>query len=211
MAAVAVTDSFLSAVLDQARAMGSDPEALLRVWYFESAGLNPKAVSPDGDHFGLNQLNSGYLRSHGIDPKTYVTWSAEQQLPVVMDYVRYLAAHFNGGEPFTDAVRYYIANFLPGRLSRMSGSDGAVLTQSPEKYYEGNKDLDIGKKGSITVGDIRQKMAAVAASPHYQAIVARLAQLGGGGGEGRPGGAGPALALLLGLGIGAMLTARKSG
>ena len=190
------SDEFLARLKAEASRLGSDPAVFLPTLYFESKGLNPAAVSPDGKHFGLNQLSAGWLRSHGIDPADYVRWTDAAQVPEVMRFVRYLMHNFTAGEPFADPVRFYIANFLPGRLSRAT-SDDAVLTQEGEIFYERNKGLDVDKTGTITVGDIRRKMAQTEGLSGYQLVLVRLRKITVVG----PGGGGD---LLVALGFGAL-------
>ncbi len=198
------SNAFLSAVLAAAARIGMTPDALLRVWFFESAGLNPAAISPDKNHFGLNQLAGSWLTTHGVDPYDYITWTDLRQLPIVMMDVRERMKQFNGGRPFSDAVMYYIVNLLPVAYAKATSED-AVIMQDGDPWYSDNKGLDVGGKGTITVADIRTKMDGVLANPKYQALLARMQKIASSG----RGGAAGVVAVGFATALGAFFARRK--
>jgi len=173
--AAPVSDDFILGVIDAANALGMDPETLTLPWYAES-NLDP-ASSSDGVHFGINQIDQAYLtKLYGVSAADYRTWTAEQQLPIVMKDVRSRMDQFFGGKPFPDAAVYETANLLPSALLKGS-SDDTVIFAYPSQNYTSNKGLDKDGNGYVTIGDVRTWLNTRSQEPPYQAFVARLRAL----------------------------------
>ena len=63
---------------------GIRPEWIVPVLASES-GLNPAVQNLQGyPYYGINQISATYLQARGIDPQSYLGWSASQQLVQVV-------------------------------------------------------------------------------------------------------------------------------
>lgn len=133
------------------------------------SGLDPSACNALG-YVGLNQVSSGYLVKHGIDPSDYVTWSASQQLqqvvlPFIDAQIHYL------GKPITSPGVLYGLNFLPARVKERGTSPSSVLTSFPEDYYTKNTVLDTNGDGAITIGDLDARLYKLSQSAGYRTVL----------------------------------------
>ena len=107
----AVDSAFSNALWNMYAKTGIRPEFLIPVLFSES-GLNPAIQNFQGyPYYGINQINGTYLQRLGIDPSTYLTWSASQQLASVV--TPYMQAQIAAFGPLRSGTRVYQANFLP--------------------------------------------------------------------------------------------------
>ncbi len=165
------------------------PEYLLPVLWGESS-FSPSAEN--ADHYGLNQADGGVpqgqpggpsgLRGRGIDPTDYKTWPASRQLHTVVS--PFLLGLIHSFGPIRSGTRLYQANFVPASLPIATSFEDVVVGKGGRRYggqegsfYDSNLILDIGTssdpvgrdglhhKGSITVGDLAARVAAMAAVP----------------------------------------------
>jgi hypothetical protein len=138
----------LWAIFDQT---GIRPEYLLVCLYAES-GFNPAIANQAGaPYYGLNQVSATFLQSKGIDPTTYLTYSASQQLSQVV--APYMENEVSVYGPLTSGIRVEQANFYPASLSTATTLN-SVIVSSPAAAYTANKSLDTTNKGNITVRDL---------------------------------------------------------
>lgn len=135
------------------------PEYLLPTLQIES-GLNPDVPNQQGyDYWGINQISGKTLRAQGIDPHDYLTWPASEQLRrIVMGYMQ---AQVKAYGPLRSGTRVYQANLYPASLKTAKTLDAVIFTAPARPCvpkdtnpYCANKGLDVGQKGTITVGDI---------------------------------------------------------
>ena len=153
------------------------PEYLLPVLYFES-GFDPSIPNRAGEPFyGINQASTDLIANlAGVDPQTYLTWPASQQLStVVRGYVKGLVNTY--GE-IRSATRLYQGNFYPESL-KTAHALSDVIVSAPSVAYNANKRLDKDGNGKITVGDLANVMLSAASSRAVQnAIAATYANKG---------------------------------
>lgn len=190
--------SFYTKLSNISRELGMNPRDLLLVMYFES-GVNPAAVNmssanPDDRARGLIQFMPDTLKGMGLsksDIKNFGKKSGEEQL----DYVkRYVQSHRGllGGQSFTSATQYYVANFYPIALKKWHGSDpvenaNVVVVDGKSKdpreriAYSSNKVLDYNKDGRITVSDITNTLLRTASSQGFQNMLKQFNIVAGAG------------------------------
>jgi hypothetical protein len=158
-------------------ATGVRPEWLLPVLYSES-GLDPSRANDAGaPYYGLNQIYGGTLQGRGIDPQTYLTWPASQQLTqIVWPYIAGQVAHYG---PLHSATRVYQANFLPGTLSTATTLNSVIAsrTNDPNHFYSSNSGLDFAHDGTITVADLAHFVDRSANSSAVQSAIAKTYSL----------------------------------
>jgi hypothetical protein len=152
-------------------ATGIRPEYLLPVLAYES-GFRPDIPNGAGaPYYGIGQNGVADIATFaGVDPETYMTWSASQQLAtVVKGYFGRIVARYG---QLNSGTRVYQAEYLPGTLPSVTSLDG-VLSRAPSAYYEDNKSFDHGGKGYITLDDLRMVVAAKAADGYVKSAIAQ--------------------------------------
>lgn len=187
--------------LDQmTSSIGMNPEDLMAVMYYESAGLNPQAKNPGGA-VGLLQFMPKTLEGLGFrgDPDSFRKLSGETQLNYVERYIKN-QMHNIGGK-FHSAAQYYVANFWPVALQlsgvKSENPNTVIVENNPPtltdpqtgktystkyfKYkitpgqeaaaYRENPSLDVDKDGKITYGDLMRVIANVKKSSGFQKIM----------------------------------------
>lgn len=174
----AVDAGFSAALWSLYNKTGIRPEWIVPVLASES-GLNPAISNLQGYPYGgINQIAYSYLQARGIDPTTYLTWSASQQLNgVVTGYMQAQVAAFG---PLRSGTRVYQSNFLPITLKTATSLDsvlavkpaGGCGTGRTSNIYCANPGLDYTKKGTITVGDLAHFVGKQAALPYVKAVIA---------------------------------------
>lgn len=145
-----------------AHGQGIRPEYLLPVLAYES-GFNPAIPNQAGaPYYGIGQNSTADIAEFaGVDPATYMTWSASAQLStVVKGYFTRIVDKYGA---LRSGTRVYQAEYLPGTLPSVTTLDG-VLSSAPSAYYEDNKSFDHGSKGYITLDDLRLIVAAKAST-----------------------------------------------
>lgn len=150
---------------------GIRPEWLLPVLYAES-GFNPAVPNQAGQpFFGINQASTALITQFaGVDPQTYLTWPASQQLQtVVKGYLGGLVASYG---PLRSGVRVYQGNFLPATLNTARHLTD-VVASAPSAYYTANVGLDPKGKGNITVQDLANFVARAANSQTCKDAIAQ--------------------------------------
>jgi hypothetical protein len=150
-------------------ATGVKPEHLLPPLFLES-GFDPSIPNAAGQPFyGINQASTQLISTYaGVDPQTYLTWPASQQLSTVVKGMIADIVHRYG--PIRSATRMYQANFLPATLpTARQLSD--VLTSPPSPFYNANSGLDANHDGAITLGDLAVKMTQMAHRPQVQQAI----------------------------------------
>lgn len=167
--------AFYPTLVQFGQSIGVDPEFLLRVVYLETR-FDPTAHRAGSRYYGINQLDSDFLRKRGVDPEVYRLMPASEQLRLgagpywelhVRDYVK---------GPVRSAGVMQAVQLAPARVG--SGAPGNVLYRSGEAGYEGNKSLDVNHDGAITVGDLDAFMEPLARQPEYQNALAELRAVG---------------------------------
>jgi len=154
-----------AALLETATALGVPVDALATVIELES-GWNPSAKNPFGA-FGLIQLTKGAALPGFPDPSAVLGLGPVEQLAqVVIPYYQR-----QKGAAGSDPGRLYMLNFLPAFAQRPESFVLASATDpATRKIYESNKVFDRQKRGSFTVGDVFDSVAAIAKNAHGERI-----------------------------------------
>lgn len=172
----------------------ADAAFILKVMASE-AGLHPWAVNPRGwtkkdgkpAAVGLLQWTDIAVGILGIteeERRDVPNWTVGEQLDLV--------DRFYAGLPWTKADReydsaaaVYMANAAPMLMLSKGVAMDAVLYDSEKDpaAYAGNKGLDFGNKGYLTVGDLATRLDVVETMPNYQEAVDRLRAVAGYQGE----------------------------
>ncbi len=163
--------AFYPALVDFGHAYGVDPEFLLRVVYLETR-FDPTAHRSGSRYYGINQLDSDFLRKRGVDPEAYRMMPASEQLRLGAG--PFWAQYIKGPIRSAGVMQGY--QLAPARVG--SGAPGNVLYRSGEAGYDGNKALDVNHDGAITVGDLDAFMEPLARQPEYQNALAELRAAG---------------------------------
>lgn len=155
------------------------PEYLLPLMFNESS-LNPGADNGQG-FYGINQIaadpKTGKINGT-IDPGDYKTWPASKQLRVVAG--PFFEAQNSQYGPIRSGTRLYQANFVPASLP-LAHDFPDVICAKGGKRYRGQEDafyranaanLDVGKKGAITVGDMAAAIGRALSHPTVDAYIA---------------------------------------
>jgi hypothetical protein len=154
-------------------ATGVRPEWLLPVLYSES-GLDPSRANDAGaPYYGLNQIYGGTLQARGIDPATYLTWPASEQLQQIV--WPYIAGQVSKFGPLHSATRVYQANFLPATLDSATTLNSVIASKQhdPNHFYSSNSGLDFTHSGSITVADLAHFVDRSAQTSAVQTAIAK--------------------------------------
>ena len=139
-------------------ATGIRPEYLIPVLYHES-GLNPAVPNGAGaPYYGIGQNGTADIQSYaGVDPQTYMTWNASQQLNTVVK--GYFSAIVRANGPLHSGIRVYIAEFLPATL-KTATSLNSVMVSEGDPNYGYNSGFDVDHKGFITPADLASAIEA---------------------------------------------------
>lgn len=174
----AFDDSALQATWALYDQTGIRPEWILPVWHLES-GLDASKPNAEGyPYYGLNQIAASTLSAQGIDPASYLTWSAADQISKVIS--PWLAGVQTRYGPMRSATRVYQGNFLPATLPTVRGLSQIVApygTGRGSSYAANANALDPLKHGAITLSDLAYVMSLHASSPAVRAALARAYQL----------------------------------
>jgi hypothetical protein len=143
------------AIVNLANAIGVPPNWFLAIFALES-GLSPNPAG-NQSYAGISQLSVAQLQAapYGIDPATYRSWPASQQITQVVSpwYQRAVAAAKLAAPP--DSVgALYAFNLAPGIVAAQGDDESVVLYSSPSAAYTSNKPLDFDGNGAITIGDL---------------------------------------------------------
>ncbi len=162
---------FPAALRTFAAAGGADPSWALLTFYCES-GLDPSTHRFGTSYFGLSQLNGAWLKAHGIDPATYLGWTASKQLrDVIAPWYREQIDTFKVTTPFKSPGHMWAVNLAPARAN--GGAPGTVLYARGESGFDSNKPLAMGGD-AITVGSVDAFMARRAQEKPFQEALAAV-------------------------------------
>lgn len=177
------TEADYRALIQAANEIGANDVYELAVPLYGESNMEPSAyyhTPSDPQAIGLNQITPVAAKAMGITPTEWMSLLAMtpvEQLPYV---VRSLRAGV-GARKLPTATEIYIANFAPGYIG--CATDPSCVLYSKEKSpaaYEGNKGLDVDKKGTITVSDIQRYIARIRNTIGYKAHADALAKVGAG-------------------------------
>ena len=171
---VALPDDALDELWKLYDVSGVRPEWVIPMLYLES-GFDPSKPNAAGaPHYGIAQDYGPYLQRHGIDPATYVTLSAAEQLrTIVAPRIAELARSYG---PLRSATRVYQANYVPGTLKTTPGLSSVVAWRGTPAYRD-NAGLDVTRDGAITVSDLAWWMDNRARQPEARAAILRAYEL----------------------------------
>ncbi|MGB0931489.1 MAG: lytic transglycosylase domain-containing protein [Chitinophagales bacterium] len=130
------------------------PEWLMAVIHTESRFDRCAFNQAGSKAIGLLQWMPRTIREYGIEVEDLEECSDLQQLEYVYQYfnkMKRLAGTYNS---LTDL---YLAVLYPKALKR-SGNKNYPLYSYPSKAYELNEGLDLNQDGSVTIGDIEDRL-----------------------------------------------------
>lgn len=171
------TDEDIHALVRAAKELNARPMDLLAVLNSES-GLHPGSIAyQKGLPYarGLNQItppNANAMRLPQAEWESITSMTPAQNLPYVVRSFRAAV----GDHVYKDVGELWLVNFAPARLG-MGTSDDVVLYTAPSAAYEANKPLDVDRKGTITVGDMRRRVLNDSAYYPFQHASSRLRAL----------------------------------
>lgn len=165
---------FYPALIRAAQKGGFDPaDALL----FLASESNLSTQASNGFSHGLSQIDSQWLKDHGISVEDYLALPASKQVPYIERYLstkpRFGPAGL-GKAPWPNAVTLYQGNFLPSTLTEsisprflLVAEDGSTESrkiapgQSSRWYRDNARTLDPEKSGRITIGSLARRLQRI--------------------------------------------------
>jgi len=164
----------------------TDPEFILRVMGSES-GMHPWAVNKASDGspvaVGLLQFTRIATKSLRITEAEWATIPAKSVREQLVLVDRFYASQpwTKAGRVYDAASTVYMANAAPNLMLSKGVSLDTVLYDAEKNpdAYNGNKGLDVEKKGYITVRDLARRLDKIEKMPSYQEMVKRLRSVGG--------------------------------
>lgn len=149
----AYREQFLSKVSEVANRLGINPNWLMAVMYFESAGtFSPSVGNHHTGAVGLIQFMPRTAQALGTTVTALAQMSAVEQLEFVY---KYFAPYKSKIRSYTDL---YLVTFFPLAVGK---SDDFVLktnSVSPQLIAKQNPIFDLNKDNIITVGEIKKVM-----------------------------------------------------
>lgn len=146
------------------RGCGIPLEHLLLMFYAES-GLDPQATS--GAAWGINQAQGPLLKLAGFhgNPPDYCLLSVREQLPIVRKCVQ-VQINAIGHAPQTPGEVWRM-NLSPSAAQKRSEVIYARDNPAQRRFYEANKALDTGNKGTITLSDLETRIGRTGAGAGF--------------------------------------------
>lgn len=168
------TDAQMRAFIDTLKPVGVPLDALLAMCCAES-GLDPHASS--GSAWGIHQAQSPLLQAIGwkAAPQAFGKLSVEEQLPWVAKMLREQVRQI--GYAPQNAAELWRMNLSP--KAARARADILYRRDDPKEAaaYNGNKALDHGKKGWISMADLAESMASVTRGELFKFHLAQLRRL----------------------------------
>jgi hypothetical protein len=173
-----IPDSFLSGLRAMNNRLAPEnpkfAEWALTMMQSES-GIRPDVKNHAGQPFyGLIQLGAPSFAP--LAPEQFLKLTHTQQLPYIEKF--YKSARV---DRFRSPGNLYQFNFVPASISRGLGPDTVIVAKdgtgynnNEAKFYAANPRLDRDGDGFITVKDLDDRMAAIAADPRVQEAISRL-------------------------------------
>ena len=147
-------DAFIAKVIDISTRLNINPNWLMGVMYVESR-LNPTAQNPITFATGLIQFMPNTAKSLGTTIEAIRAMSNVQQL----DYVyKYLLPYSGKIKSFSDC---YFAVFFPAAIGKADTWVLQAVNLTAAKIAAQNPLYDVGKKGYITVADVKSKLPTI--------------------------------------------------
>lgn len=144
----AYRSEFVAKVVTISNRLGINPNWLMIVMKFESAGtFSPTVKNPGSEAYGLIQFTANGVSGLGVTLAQLRAMDAVTQLDWVEKYLN----PYKG--KMTDLYNLYLAVFAPAYIGR---PDAQKVYASPSQSYTANKALDTNNDGVITVGEIKQ-------------------------------------------------------
>jgi len=146
----ALEPGFATALQAVADRLGLDPNYIGAVMSLES-GFNPSARNANGGAVGLIQFMPATATALGTSSSALAQMTAIEQLPFVEAFYRQAGRAIRREEPGD----YYMATFLPAFVGKPKDF---ILATKGEQIYDQNSGLDADGDGTLTVGDVTQKI-----------------------------------------------------
>lgn len=150
--------AFRQGVVDMARRLNVDPDWLVTVMSFESAGtFSPSIRNPSSGATGLIQFLGSTAVGLGTTLDALAAMTAEEQLFYVEKYLTRV------GKPLRSLDDVYLAVFYPAAIGQPPEH---VVFTSASKGYQQNAGFDTNHDGQITVAEISATVHQVEQAAH---------------------------------------------
>ncbi|MEL4106262.1 transglycosylase SLT domain-containing protein [Oscillospiraceae bacterium WX1] len=155
-----ITDEFKSKVLEVSDNLEINPDDLMAVMAFESAGINPTAQNKQSGATGIIQFMPSTAKSLGTSTEELVGMSAIEQLDYVYKYFKPYKGKIHSIEDAYMAVFMPVAVGKPNDfiLGKKDSKEFLVKGLSYGSVYAQNSGLDINKDGIITKEEAAQRI-----------------------------------------------------
>lgn len=142
--------TFVASVIDYSNDLGIDPNWLMAVMYFETAGTFSASIrNPYSDATGLIQFMPSTAADLGTSIDELALMPAEEQLYYVY---RYYLPYKNRINSYVDL---YLATFFPAAIGKQDSYVLETSNISASAIAEVNPVFDLNKDRKITVAEIK--------------------------------------------------------
>ncbi|MBC8753966.1 hypothetical protein H2O64_04740 [Kordia sp. YSTF-M3] len=141
--------SFIASVKDYCRSLNIDPNWLMAVMYFETAGTFSASIrNPFSNATGLIQFMPNTALSLGTSIDELALMTAEEQLYYVYQY------YYPYRNRMNSYVDLYLATFFPVAMGKASNYVLQTSNLSASTIADANPVFDLNNDRQITVGEI---------------------------------------------------------
>jgi len=143
--------SFVDSVIDYSESLGIDPNWLMAVMYFETAGTFSASIrNPYSDATGLIQFMPTTAIDLGTSINQLALMSAEEQLYYVYSY------YYPYRNRIKSYVDLYLATFFPVAIGKQDNYILQTKGISASAIADVNPVFDLNNDRKITVGEIKE-------------------------------------------------------
>ncbi|AXG68209.1 hypothetical protein KORDIASMS9_00401 [Kordia sp. SMS9] len=143
--------SFVDSVIDYSESLGIDPNWLMAVMYFETAGTFSASIrNPYSDATGLIQFMPTTAIDLGTSIDELALMSAEEQLYYVYSY------YYPYRQRIKSYVDLYLATFFPVAIGKQDSYILQTKGISASAIADVNPVFDLNNDRKITVGEIKE-------------------------------------------------------
>lgn len=149
--------AFIAKVIQVSKNLGIDPNWLMAIMHFESAGTFSPSITNTLGYTGLIQFGTAAATALGTTTTTLRSMTAVQQLDYVERYYKmwFKSLKITSPDSFVDT---YLITFFPAAVNK--GLDFVIQTNkiSAASLAKANPIFDLNKDKQITVAEIQDVM-----------------------------------------------------
>lgn len=164
---------FIAKVKTICKKLGIDPNWLMQVMYWESAGtFSPSVKNPNGSATGLIQFIESTAEWLGTSTYALSQMTAVEQLDYVYEYYRRYKSKLKG------YIDLYLTTFYPAAVGKPRNY---VLGQNESqiaKIAAHNSSFDVNKDGKVTKGEIEDEMVKKVPSEWRKVFMTKVLPVG---------------------------------